>query len=328
LLGGSTQLVAIDQRFYGPDVTYSTRIWDVEKLRESAKPLLITKDIRVFGSVDEDECHAIWESGSLRVHRKHHETPLGIWETALPNWVKLSSDGEWAAISDSGRNGVHIWHVPSQEKSHTILDDRIVLDSQAEFVRVGHSWQFAVAALEEIYVWDINSGEVVANLLPLDQEQLGTVHLLNSLPDEPWLWATFDGGRIELWDLESRQRLASFGRPKSMILETQVTTDRRTMLINDYFGGYTLWDIRTSQLLRSMTLEPGGAATVLSPDNTMIAAIHRYNTLVLWDIQSDQCVKRLTFDATLSRLSWIEDILTVHDNRGRTHRLRVLPRTH
>jgi WD40 repeat protein len=255
-------------------------------------------------------------------------TGVELWDTASPvpvlfghslgqEWGNWSPDGR--LIATAGTDGsTRIWDAMTGEQVRDLEQgykhDSWSPDSARLVTPIGVEG-FALA------VWDIESGEVLARLVP-DDDGLGTWSMFYVVwsPDGNYILATAGRsdtlGQILIWDANTYEQLVTIasddgcaGRPTWSPDSTQIVAGCSGVAPGEktYAG---VWDALSGNL--AMKLEnPGEGSTWYtewSPDGTKILTTHGGAIVVIWDVATGERLLTFTEHQSVGAVaSWSPD---------------------
>ncbi|MEZ5328124.1 MAG: serine/threonine-protein kinase [Verrucomicrobiales bacterium] len=205
-----------------------------------------------------------------------------------PNGVTWSPDGERLAICYEYPADVEVWHVPSQSHLST-LETR--LKEPKTFMAFSPDGKRLAAALagQAIVVWDVESGEVV-------EEILGYVGKVAFLPDGRLL---AESGRwVKLFELSADEPLTALRNfsGDSEIWKLAYSNDGALLAATARDGVVRLFDAETEALVYAFPARPkiegepirsgGGLPLAFAPDNRTLVAANRDHTASVLDIHT------------------------------------------
>ena len=112
----------------------------------------------------------------------------------------------------------------------------------------------------------------------------------------------FGDGEVKLWDVETKQNIATLEGHESPVISVSFSPDG-TLLVSASLGRIKLWDVATRENIA--TLEGHTRAiwdVAFSPDGKTLASGSLDGTVKLWDVETKQNI------ATFMRTSWVASV--------------------
>ncbi len=205
--------------------------------------------------------------------------------------VQFSHDGtRLLAATDGIPAQLHVWDVTDA----LILYDRQVdnrVTGGTNSIALAHDGkQAAVVQSDTIVIYDMALDRIVTRFEVRTVTQQTYVSALAFSPDERLLVAGTGDGRLLVFDMQSRQYMATLSGHQGLIKSIAFSSDGRYMvagtLIGDIFvRGIIQQDASISNIATLRGDTPGIAALAISPDHKLIAAGMLDGTLQLWSLQ-------------------------------------------
>jgi WD40 repeat protein len=266
-------------------------------------PVAITPDNRwaALAKVQMEGKALLWVVDLTEDGRKS----FGPWEVSLDQFeaLALSPDGQWLAVSEKGRPGVSLWHVPSGKREPL----------------PGPPAPAGAAPAKE-------KGPVVCKGLAFS-------------PDGSQLAATSSAGKsrkqILVWDLTAR------AVPRVLVAQADVFGDQVAFspggqwLAYSSSKGMTVLDLKQPGEPVTLPFLPpvhswDYQAFALAPDNRLLAAGYGHGgpkkgTILLWDLVAQAGPREIQTDVDMPRLAFSSDSrrLAAQDSRGTIRFFRV-----
>ncbi len=155
--------------------------------------------------------------------------------------------------------------------------------------------QIVAAATEEgiIHFWDVFSGEEIQTL-SLEIDEPGPI-LVQYSPDNRSL-ATRAGGTTVVWDTASGEERRRLVDEPFLNFPMEFSADGR-LLITFKFPVLHIWDLDSGEEISLHVPQDGGfpdGSITLSPDGRTLALPNSSKDILLWDLETDSEIRRLT----------------------------------
>ncbi|GAB1604806.1 WD repeat-containing protein 3-like [Argonauta hians] len=163
----------------------------------------------------------------------------------------------------------------------------------------------AVAACEDVIIWDLRSRKKVSVL----KGEKSPITSLKVSPNHKHLSAGYVNGMIVVFDLESQQTLFKFNGHKSAVTVLNHNKDGFILVSGGNDTDVILWDLLQGTGLYRLKGHKGSItqALFLSEDNVLITSSK--DTLIkLWDLDTQHC-----FDTIMEHRSEVTDILVTEN---------------
>lgn len=205
-----------------------------------------------------------------------------------PNGATWSPDGEHLAIWYEYPADVELWHVSSQTHLRTLETRLKEPKTYMTFSPDGKRLAAALGGLA-IVVWDVESGEVV-------EEVLGYMGKVAFLPDGRLLAES--GSRVKLFELSADKALTDLRSLSgdSEIWELAYSNDGALLAATARDGIVRLFDAKTETLVHPFPARPrvdggpirsgGGLPLAFAPDSRTLVAANRDHTVSVLDIHT------------------------------------------
>ena len=163
-------------------------------------------------------------------------------------------------------------------------------DRAVEFSPDGQT--LAVATAIGVSLYDVKTTSEIGRLTG---STVGGVHDVAFSPDGAILASTPSGGLIELWDVKTRQNIATLiehnRRVRYGISAITFSPDGRTIASGDHEGRLKLWDVESG--VDIATINGHGkvvSSVIFSPDGAMLASGSADDTVKLWDVDTGRSI--------------------------------------
>jgi WD40 repeat protein len=211
-------------------------------------------------------------------------------------WGDWSPDGARLVFADGiGAYTLDVWDVKSGEKKLTLSVPGDAIDAH-QFLTVDWSPDGSMIAAADfkpgtapqpLYIWDAETGELIATLQTEDNCMLG------------WPRWSPDSTRIatgcifveagintpaRIWDAASGQEIMRLENDFGWTYRTVWSPDGKSILVGYEQGVMTIWDVETGDALITFAGHQGSTGGEWSPDGTLIASTGFANQSVkIWD---------------------------------------------
>jgi WD40 repeat protein len=152
-------------------------------------------------------------------------------------------------------------------------------------------------ANKRVWVWDLESGELVAALVPHSHFRAmiaghGFAESVAVTPDGRR--AISPGGldnTVWVWDIESEAVLHELEGHHGQVMRVSVTPDGRRVVSGSADGTLRLWDLERGSCLATFDAHQGAIASLcLTPDGTRAVSGSADHTVRVWDLESGACL--------------------------------------
>lgn len=193
--------------------------------------------------------------------------------TDIVNSIAFSPNGELLASVSDDRN-IKLWNVHNQQNIRSLQDGTlyrsVAFSPNGQFLATG-GWM-------HVKLWDVGRQTEIATLL--HDKRVQTVAFSHG----GQLLAAGDAsdgqGTVKVWDVKSRQVVATLEEDMVVVRSVTFSTDDRYLASSHYNGEVKVWNVSDWQLLRAM---PAGDYDIaFSPDGKMIAGTGNESVNLWW----------------------------------------------
>ena len=284
-----------EQRFLG----HTQLIFDVD----------YAPDGQTVASSSADHTIRIWDIDSGEELRQI------LGHTAVATSISFSEDGT-LLLSGSGDNTARLWDVvidpepkifqnplaTSSPHTYTVLLS--ALSSDGETIITGN-------AAGEVQFWDVDSGQVVRELLTDNGGLIADVALSS---DEQYVLTPGDNdGIARLWNIASGEEVQRYIGHTEAIGAVEFSDDDHWILTASSDATARVWDTHSGELIREFSGHDGAVSAIdISPDGNTIITGGEDATARLWDIDSgDELRQFMGHDAAIRTIRFSPDGRTV-----------------
>lgn len=209
------------------------------------------------------------------------------WQQAKHLWTRrgqssgiasmvLSADAQWLVSTGSDRE-VHLWTLPEGEFAHTLKADFYNLLAVAI---TPDNRTLISGGLDGIRLWSIGnqrSRYTLARFLP--------VSAIAPHPNGEWLASGTTTGEVQLWNIETGQRLSTLGAHRQAVTSVAFTPNGDVLITAGRDRDLKLWDLTNAAAVRTLADHVGEiGAIALHPTQPMVA-VAAENWVYVWDWQ-------------------------------------------
>ena len=289
------------------------RLWDVQSRQElgmltghadGVSSVAFSPDGKTLASASSDTTIKLWDVQS----RQKLATLTGHTDSVFS--VAFSPDGKTLASASKDKT-IKLWDVQSRQELGTLTGHASAVYSVA-FSPDGKT--LASASWDEtIKLWDVQSRQELVTLIGHTEDKVFEPSLIGVSsvafsPDGKTLASASKDKTIKLWDVQSRQKLATLTGHASAVYSVAFSPDGKTLASASKDKTTRLWNVQSRQELGALTehtedkilgpLSSGGPFLAFSPDGKTLASarenINIQRTIKLWDVQSRQKLGTLT----------------------------------
>lgn len=266
------------------------RFWDAgsgrllatsQDLGGAARPIAASPDGKLLTLVNysQDDCAVVplaMRGGMPDPGARKLQIPnCPLWSAAL------SPDGKLLA---TGANDVRLWNTQTGESQ--VLKDH---GRKTESVALSPNGSLLAAADDPfaVHLWDVRKGVL---LYEMPVPNLPSAVAFS--PDSKTL-ATGNYGELMLWNVGGRAPRATFKyEPSSKVTSIAFSPDGRLVACGgeDADGRVKVWDVRTGELMLSMTAGGTISSVAFSPDGKRLACATSAKSVKLWAVAAAQPV--------------------------------------
>jgi WD40 repeat protein len=180
---------------------------------------------------------------------------------------------------------IRIWDANNGELLHTLQPGVAFKSITDKNLLVGLQLDFQ-NEVEIITIWDFNSGEIQE----LIEITMAEVEPFAVKVDEEikFYFRLFENGEIEVWDLNTNQRIYVFGKKRDTPIEAMnISKDGKKLLTGDIDGVLKIWSLESGENLLTLPTKSGWINDVsFSPDGNILAAAFRSGVVKLWNAET------------------------------------------
>ncbi len=271
-------------------------LWDTESLQQKItitghtsgfSDIAFSPTGQTIVSAGQDKTLRLWDTTTGKNTRtlRGHPTPVGS--------VDFSSDGHTIASSGTLISGtgwfavdhtVRLWDAASGKHKATLFGDK----TSGGNVTFSPDGRILAKSTRKVIFWDVATGNLIWTI-PEDERRQGYLTVTFS-PDWQKLAIGIDS-EIRLWDIESRQAIATFHAPayRSRISNIAFSPDGNTIAIVWKNRELYLWSINSSDR-KIIPIEQTSYYIELafSPDGQTLITAGRDGTVQIWDAISGE----------------------------------------
>lgn len=191
------------------------------------------------------------------------------------------------------------------------------IEPEASKRKTGNLGQVIVGGLENILVWDIKTGEQIAQLtdgLPPGASDAklskpAETTFLKYHPETNLLAAGYADGVIKIWDLISKTVLISFNGHKSAITVLAFDTTGTRLISASKDSDIIVWDLVGESGLYKLRSHKDAITGLWCEDENWLISTSKDGLVKIWDLKSQQCVEtHLAHTGECWSLGIIEDM--------------------
>ena len=274
---------------------HTIRLWDVETGGMVGQHMQDPSQVKAVMFSLDDQCIVSGSSdGGIRVWDVHTRTESGqpmLGHSDIVNTVAFSPDG-WNIVSASDDGTAILWDFSTRNQigRYAISIAADIAISSATFSQDGR-YIVTGSTDRNVYLWDISSG--TKSGLPFAGSSSFIVAVAIS-PDCRRVYSASDGGRICVWDLETRAPIGQWMRYESGIVSFAMSSDGQCAVCTFFDGTVRIHDLVRSDnqdddlLTEAVANVPhrGFTFATFSPDGKRVVSGSEHGELMLWDVET------------------------------------------
>ena len=262
----------------------SVQFWDISGNREFT-PVTLPRSGMTNG-------HAFSPDGEVLAIATGNMNIIELWDLhtssqyanlAGHTWfietLVFSPDGN--LLASGGREGViYVWDANTGERKKTLEGHQISVKALA-FAPNGKV--LASASHRDVRLWNIDAGTLQTILIEEEDSGQSDAVALASSQDGETLASTA-GGKIYLWDFNTRRLLSEIKRRSARIKTLAFSPDSAILFVGCADGAIEMWDADTYLLLSTIKPHTERIDTLtFSPDGRTLATGSMDGTILVWD---------------------------------------------
>jgi WD40 repeat protein len=231
---------------------------ELSRARESEYPALVSfsADCTAMTCSSKDGTVCVWDTatGKLRTRFKASSTHV--------DWVALSPDGKWLALSGMADYAIHVWDVAAGRELHSFVGHRggplsfAFLKDGKEIATVGRDGPHGTPIVTwkdwSLRLWDVATG---AERAVTRADPKGSVSYTAFSADGRLLATVIHDGTLRLWDVDSGEVVRSW----------KVPTRESTTIWKDDKGGQIVFKT-PDPLIQQPVFSPDGKTLLATQD--------------------------------------------------------------
>lgn len=181
-----------------------------------------------------------------------------------------------------------------------------------------------------IYMWDLNTGQLVSKLENFKQYLKATLITRNGLisgtrSDLLAIYNSFGKYDIDIIDIAANKCIQTLEGHTNKIIDVRATNNGRLLISSSWDNTIKIWDTTSWECIRTLTGHNSYINSIfISPDDKLLVSSDK-RRINIWDIESGRCIKTIMDE-------WIRDCpAIIHDNMiiYGTHqqRIKLIPYT-
>ncbi len=279
------------------------------ELANSYEPLWFSPDGRTLITFDSDLELQVWDVVRREVIRRIKVPVKNAPKPELWGAYPISPDGRKMAFRLP--NGtVEIWNLESLQRTATVPTDEYTIHGLA-FSADSRLLAARGLGSATAVVWDIVRGQEVARFT-------NTYRALAFSPDGAILAGSSPDYAVKLWNISTKQELATLRGHKWAITQTAFSPDGKLLVSGAIDNTARIWDVAAKREVAVLQGHKSGIHSLaFSPDGRTIATGSTDETVKLWSAATGQQLMTLReFKADLGSLLFCSDGTTLAAGRA------------
>lgn len=251
-------------------------------------------------SASSDGTARLWDLFNIAPDAAFHEHTQTIYDVAI------SPDGKWA-LSASAENVLRLWDTQSSEELFLFgevdnEDEAFGFRANVYSALFNQDGSLALGGDDAgtIIAWDTQSGEEAWRIR--DDSPAGIWSMALNPAGKLLATANLDG-TIELWDIETREKVQTLGRAENTdptvghtagVYTVAFTRDGKRLLSGGLDNHVLVWNLEDGTLVKRMENHTGWVWEIaVSPDGKTALSASADSTILLWDLAKLEPIRRL-----------------------------------
>lgn len=229
--------------------------------------------------------------GSCAIHQgQDDEWQANQYAIDLGSITSVAFAPSGNVVATAGMNqGVQLWNVVTGGNMASLGEK-----ASSVLVRFSGSGAFVAAAFADgaIAVWDPNLGREHLRDVDVHTDK---ITCLEFSPDSTLLASGARDHTIQLWSLDSAQRLHKLVAHEGPVAVLTFTPDSQRLCSGSEDNLLILWDVKAGKVVRGMMGHRAGITALdVSSDGTMVVTGSQDKSVKIWDTRSGNCTRTLS----------------------------------